>query len=55
MPLPESGANGGFIEHYIAPVVYPEPLSAAAGSALGVAVVVANCVVYAWALRRRRG
>jgi len=37
------------------PIVYPENLSATAGTALGIAVVATNCLVYAWALRRRRG
>lgn len=49
----ERGYTGGFVERYLVPVVYPEPLSAAAGNALAIAVVVANLVVYAWALRSR--
>jgi hypothetical protein len=48
------GYAGGFVERYLVPIVYPEPLSAAAGNALAIAVVAANCLVYAWALRRRR-
>ncbi len=50
----ERGYAGGFVEKYLLPVVYPEPLSATAGNALAIAVVAANLVVYAWALRRRR-
>jgi hypothetical protein len=49
----ERGYTGGFVERYLVPVVYPEPLSAAAGNALAIAVVAANLVVYAWALRSR--
>ena len=51
----ERGYTGGFVEHYLVPIVYPETLSATAGTALGIAVVATNCLVYAWALRRRRG
>jgi hypothetical protein len=51
----ERGYTGGFVEHYLVPVVYPENLTATVGIALGIAVVAANCLVYAWALRRRRG
>jgi hypothetical protein len=40
------------VEHYLVPIVYPAPLPPAAGNALAVAVVVANFLTYAWALRR---
>ena len=50
----ERGYTGGFVEHYLVPIVYPETLSATAGTALGIAAVATNCLVYAWALRRRR-
>lgn len=49
----EAGYTGGFVEHYLVPIVYPVPLPPAAGNALAVAVVVANCLTYAWAFRRR--
>lgn len=42
----------GVVEHYLAPIVYPVPLPPAAGNALAVAVLVANCLTYAWAFRR---
>jgi hypothetical protein len=48
----ETGYAGGFVEHYLVPIVYPAPLPPAAGNALAVAVVVANFLTYAWALRR---
>ena len=51
----EAGYTGGFVEHYLVPIVYPVPLSPAAGNALAVAVVVVNCLAYAWALRRSTG
>ena len=47
-----TGYAGGFVEHYLVPVVYPVPLPPAAGNALAAAVVVANGLTYAWALRR---
>lgn len=46
-----AGYEGGFIEHYLEGILYP----AAWGELhvwLGVAVLVGNAAVYAWALRR---
>jgi hypothetical protein len=51
----ERGYSGGFVEHYIVPVVYPEPGLATPGNALAIAVVAANVAVYAWALRGHWG
>jgi len=48
----QAGYAGGFVEHYLVPIVYPGPLPAATGNALAVVVVVANCLTYTWALRR---
>ncbi len=53
----EAGYTGGFIEHYILPVVYPADLTRGLQIALGVGVVVLNVSVYVAALllwRRRR-
>lgn len=50
----ERGYEGGFIEHYLLPLVYPEPLTARTQAALGIAVAAGNIAIYAWALRRRR-
>jgi len=50
----ERGYEGGFIEHYLLPLVYPEPLTARMQMALGIAVAAGNVAVYAWALRRSR-
>jgi hypothetical protein len=49
----EQGYSGGFVEHYVVPVVYPEALSPAVGAALAIALVGVNLAVYAWALRPR--
>jgi hypothetical protein len=53
----EAGYAGGFIEHYVIPVVYPTGLTREIQLALGVAVVVINAVAYGglvWRRRRRR-
>lgn len=48
----ERGYAGGFIEHYLVPIVYPEPLSRMAQTLLGISVIAVNAGIYAWALRR---
>ncbi len=50
------GYRGGFVEHYLLPVLYPEPLPPWAPWALAGVVVAANAVAYGTllALRRRR-
>lgn len=50
----ERGYTGGFVEHYLVHILYPEPLSKLAQAFLGVFVVVANAAIYAWAFRRWR-
>jgi uncharacterized protein DUF2784 len=49
----ERGYAGGFIEHYLVPLVYPEPLTARMQALLGVLVAAGNVAIYAWALRGR--
>lgn len=50
-----SGAyTGGFIDQYLVRVIYPPGLTEGMQWALGVGVVVLNCVVYAWVVQRRR-
>lgn len=46
---------GGFIEHYLLAVIYPEGLTRGAQVAIGVAALVVNAIAYAWVWRRRRG
>jgi hypothetical protein len=50
----EAGYAGGFIEHYLTPVIYPGGLTRGAQIALGVLVLIVNGAVYArlWARRR---
>jgi hypothetical protein len=49
----EQGYAGGFIEHYLLPIVYPQPLTPLGQKVLGVVVVAVTALTYAWALRRR--
>jgi len=44
----ETGFSGGFIEHYLLPVVYPGTLTREAQIVLGALVLVVNALVYAW-------
>lgn len=48
----EGGYSGGFVEHYLVPVIYPAALSPALQLLLGGVVLVANGVVYRIVWRR---
>ncbi len=53
----ETGYHGGFVEHYLLPVLYPDNLTAPIQWLLGGCVVVVNLVAYGLAYRdwaRRR-
>ena len=50
----ESGYPGGFVEHYLLPVVYPKGLTPTVQLILGCGVVVVNALVYYSIWRRRR-
>lgn len=49
-----AGYEGGFIEHYVIPLIYPEALTSRAQVALGVAALALNAVVYALVWRKWR-
>ena len=49
-----AGYEGGFVEHYLLPVLYPAGLTRDAQIALGALVVAVNVAVYAWVLWRGR-
>ena len=52
----ESGYAGGFIEHYVVPVLYPPGLDAKWQWSLGIALAVWNLIVYGlvwWRASRR--
>jgi len=50
----EAGYAGGFLEHYVEPVLYPSGLTRGMQVGLGIAVVALNAGVYVVAWRRRR-
>jgi hypothetical protein len=49
-----SGYAGGFIEHYVVPLVYPESLSHSVQLVIAGLVLLANGLVYAAVFLRRR-
>ena len=50
----EAGYNGGFIEHYIQPLLYPAGLTRSTQVVLGTLVLVLNLTAYGIALSRMR-
>jgi Protein of Unknown function (DUF2784) len=50
----EAGYTGGFVEHYILPVLYPEALNREIQYVLGGIVIGLNVLIYAIVLRRWR-
>jgi len=49
------GYDTGFIEHYIAPVLYPEGLTRTDQVVMGAGLLVLNVALYSWIFRRTRG
>jgi len=50
----ESAYSGGFVEHYLLPILYPEHLTLLVQQGLGGVVVVVNLVAYTLAYRAWR-
>jgi Protein of Unknown function (DUF2784) len=50
----QAGYGGGFIEHYLEPVLYPTGLTRGVQIGLGVAVLIGNAAIYLALWRRRR-
>ena len=50
----EGGYTGGFVEHYLVPIVYPAGLTRTTQLLLGVLVILVNAAVYGVVLRRCR-
>lgn len=50
----EGGYEGGFIEHYLLPILYPGALTREIQLGLGAAVVGVNLLIYAYVFRARR-
>ena len=51
----EQGYAGGFLEHYLFPVLYPQGLTRDVQIVLGMLVLLINAIAYALILRRGRG
>src|ERR1043166_2544889 len=51
----QAGYAGGFIDHYITRLVYPEGLTARGQVVLGACVVIVNVLLYTRIWRRARG
>jgi len=52
----QEGYAGGFIEHYVLGLIYPEGITRTTQVLLAALLIVGNVVVYAiWARRRARG
>ena len=51
-----AGYRGGFIEHYLLPIVYPENLDRGKAAVMGIAVLLVNLVIYrlVWKKFRKR-
>jgi len=51
----DQGYDGGFIEHYLVPLIYPEAITRETQIILAVLLVAGNLLIYAlWARRGRR-
>ena len=48
----DAGYEGGFVEHYVIKILYPEGLTPSISIALGVGVITINAIAYWIALRR---
>jgi hypothetical protein len=53
----EQGYAGGFIDHYLMPLIYPPGLTPEQQNWIALALVACNTLLYGWALfrRQRRG
>ena len=43
-----AGYEGGFVEHYLVPIIYPEGLTPTAQIGLAMALIAVNVVAYTW-------
>lgn len=50
----EQGYAGGFVEHYVLRLIYPDGLTRDVQAALGILVLAVNLLAYAWSWRRRK-
>ena len=50
-----AGYRGGFIEHYLLPIIYPEKLERREAAIMGIVILVINLTVYSLVLKKIRG
>ena len=50
----DAGYAGGFVEHYVLPIVYPAGLTPTRQLVLGAGVILVNAIAYGLLLARRR-
>ena len=50
----QAGYTGGFIAHYLIPIIYPHNLTREIQIGLGMGVLVVNLVIYSMVVRKRR-
>jgi hypothetical protein len=54
----QDGYSGGFVEHYLLPIIYPSGLTPRIQIIIGIFVIAINVVIYAWLalhhLRRKK-
>ena len=50
----QAGYEGGFIAHYLTPLIYPAGLTRTGQIGLGIAVVTLNLVIYSLVIRKHR-
>ena len=50
----DRGYDGGFIDHYLLPIIYPDGLTREIQVGLGLLVLAVNCIPYALLIRRFR-
>lgn len=50
----EAGYAGGFIDHYLVPLIYPPGLTPSMQTGIAALLVAANVLLYGWALLRHR-
>jgi hypothetical protein len=49
------GYEGGYIEHYLVPIIYPDGLTPAAQRGLAMALIAVNVIAYTWPRRSGGG
>jgi uncharacterized protein DUF2784 len=49
-----AGYSGGFVEHYILPLLYPSALTRTIQVLLGLSVLAVNVAIYGYLIKRRR-